>query len=299
VEPVSAKQLHLFDPPNPLLDRVGADLFRAAPRCPGVYIMTGASERVLYIGQSKNLRTRLASYKNARPDRAPRKVIRLVHEIEAIAWESCESAEAARLRENELLRLHRPKFNRMNTFPQRYFFLWLRINETGFELGWTRSAEPGIKRYGAFKSNTLSAYAALLRMLWSALHQAVTEHEYPRQLLLAKPPSSYRFETAPGPSSLAQLLDAFLTGSSDELLNSLAHSLPPAESLSPFHHALHRADAEALAQFYRFGPRRNHELSLQNSLPAPLIRQDQLDDLLAMAGPPVAGKAFSVPNCTP
>ena len=49
------------------------------------------------------------SYKNAQPDRASRKVIRLVHEIRAIPWELCESADAALLRENELLRLHKPK----------------------------------------------------------------------------------------------------------------------------------------------------------------------------------------------
>ena len=62
-------QLQLFDEPKPLLDRFGDGLFRAAPRRPGVYVMTGADGRVLYIGQSGNLRQRLASYKNARPGR--------------------------------------------------------------------------------------------------------------------------------------------------------------------------------------------------------------------------------------
>jgi excinuclease UvrABC nuclease subunit len=79
-----ARQLHLFAPPKPLVQRLGEAFFRAAPREPGVYAMTGYSGRVLYVGQSGNLRARLARYKNTRPDRAPRKVIRLIHAVESI-----------------------------------------------------------------------------------------------------------------------------------------------------------------------------------------------------------------------
>src|SRR5947208_7663079 len=75
------KQVNLFPAVKPLCERFGAEFFRSAPRLPGVYIMTGESERVLYIGQSKNLRHRLGSYKNARRDRVARKIVRLVHEV--------------------------------------------------------------------------------------------------------------------------------------------------------------------------------------------------------------------------
>ena len=88
-----ARQLHLFAPPKPLVQRLGEAFFCTAPREPGVYIMTGRDGLVLYVGQSRNLRQRLASYKNAQPDRAPRKVIRLVRAVESITWETCESAE--------------------------------------------------------------------------------------------------------------------------------------------------------------------------------------------------------------
>jgi hypothetical protein len=104
--------------------------------------MTGLNDRVLYIGQSKNLHLRLASYKNARPDCVSRKTIRLVRQVQSIAWETCEDAEAAQLRENELLRLHRPKFNTVNTYPAGYTFVAMvpgqnevalaRINDPAF-----------------------------------------------------------------------------------------------------------------------------------------------------------------------
>jgi excinuclease UvrABC nuclease subunit len=82
-----ARQLHLFTVPNPLTERLGERLFRAAPRGPGVYLMTGPGQRVLHVGQSKNLRVRLASYKNAKPDRAPPKVINLVRPAVSVTWE--------------------------------------------------------------------------------------------------------------------------------------------------------------------------------------------------------------------
>jgi hypothetical protein len=122
-------QLRLFPLMKPLVERLGQEFFRSAPRSPGVYVMRGAREQILYIGQSKNLRVRLAFYKNANPDRIPRRLIRLVHEVETISWECQPSPEAARARELELLRLHRPRFNRADTAPQ--FFHFVQWNGTG------------------------------------------------------------------------------------------------------------------------------------------------------------------------
>ena len=59
--------------------------------------MSGEHHQLLYIGKANNLRQRLNSYKNAQPDRVSRKVIRLVHEIRAITWELCGSADEALL----------------------------------------------------------------------------------------------------------------------------------------------------------------------------------------------------------
>ena len=112
-------------PDKPLLRRFGAGFFKGVPSKPGVYIMGGEVDRVLYIGQSGNLRHRLATYKNACADRTPRKVIRLLHSVRTIVWEECETAEAARLKENQLLRIHRPRFNVQNTYPRAYQFIAL------------------------------------------------------------------------------------------------------------------------------------------------------------------------------
>ena len=190
---MSAQQLHLFAPAKPLLQRFGADFFRAVPPKPGVYIMGGETDRVLYIGQSKNLRHRLGSYKNARPDRAPRKIIRLVHSVRTIVWEECATAEAARLKENQLLRIHRPKFNVQNTYPQAYGFISLEIEGIELILRLTTEAKSSGKIFGAFKSGSVRAYLALLRLLWTAAHQPASPFDFPAPLLNVKPPREYRF----------------------------------------------------------------------------------------------------------
>src|SRR5205809_1991531 len=54
-----------------------------------------------------------------------------------------ENAPAARLRQTELLRIHRPKFNKVNTCPKAYSFVWLKYDCQGLELGRTNEPEAG------------------------------------------------------------------------------------------------------------------------------------------------------------
>jgi len=105
-------QLWLFDPPRPLVERLGEDFFREIPSSPGVYFMCGASEGVLYVGKARNLRKRLASYRVANPERLPRRIIRLLHQVRRIEWDECRTETAARYREELLVCVLRPRFNK-------------------------------------------------------------------------------------------------------------------------------------------------------------------------------------------
>ena len=104
-------QLWLFAPPKPLVDRLGEDFFRTLPQGPAVYLMCGSKEGVLYVGKARNLRKRLASYRVANPERLPRRIIRLLHQVTRIEWDECPSEEAARNREELLICVLCPKFN--------------------------------------------------------------------------------------------------------------------------------------------------------------------------------------------
>jgi len=251
------RQLHLFQPARPLASRLGEEFFAAAPRQPGVYIMTGVDEQVLYVGQSKNLRARLGSYKNARRDRTPRKVLRLVHEVRSITWEKCESAEAALLRESELLRIHRPKFNRANVYPT-YTYFWLTIDDKALTLGRTNhtaqtAAGSQTRVYGPFKSSAVASHAALSRLIWTVARETTNLSDFPSGLLCEKPPRILTIDLVRNglQANLVPRVTDFLAGTSDSLLSFLHESLPGEERLCAFQRALHAYDLEVLAQFYR------------------------------------------------
>jgi hypothetical protein len=108
---MAAGQLWLFDPPKPLVERFGEEFFTALPTGPGVYFMCGAAEGVLYVGKARNLRKRLGSYRVANPERLPRRIIRLLHQVRRIEWDECPTEEAARQREELLICVLAPKFN--------------------------------------------------------------------------------------------------------------------------------------------------------------------------------------------
>lgn len=66
---------------------MGEAFFRNLPQTPGVYLMYGAGDAVLYVGKARCLRHRLSSYRVANPDRLPLRLLRLLHRGERICWE--------------------------------------------------------------------------------------------------------------------------------------------------------------------------------------------------------------------
>jgi len=128
---MSVGQLWLFDPPKPLVERFGEEFFTTLPTGPGVYFMCGATEGVLYVGKARNLRKRLGSYRVANPERLPRRIIRLLHQVRRIEWDECRTEELARQREELLICVLAPKFNAAGK-------VWERRNGTVTPVRWKR-----------------------------------------------------------------------------------------------------------------------------------------------------------------
>jgi excinuclease UvrABC nuclease subunit len=171
---MSVQQLCFFKFQRPLVDLLGVDFFRTAPAKPGVYVFLGEARRVLYVGQSQNLRSRLAYYKNAQPEREPRRIIRMVHQTRAIELQLCESAAEAQAREVELIQEHRPRFNVQHALSRTYSFFTLREEGPALRLGLSMheplAADETI--VGAFKNRGLCRRAlfAVGRTAWSRAH---------------------------------------------------------------------------------------------------------------------------------
>ena len=79
------------------------------PAAPGVYGMIGLDKRLIYVGMSKSLRDRLCSYFVGRP--VSTKVRRIAMEARHVVWEKTGHEWTAWLRELELIRQWRPRYN--------------------------------------------------------------------------------------------------------------------------------------------------------------------------------------------
>ncbi len=123
--------------------RLRAAVRRECPRLPGVYGMLNESGELIYVGKAKCLRSRLLSYFRSK-SRDP-KAGRIVQEARVVAWEPAHGEFAALLRELELIRRWRPRFNvqgqpnrRRRTYvcvgrePAPYLFLSPRPPGTAF-----------------------------------------------------------------------------------------------------------------------------------------------------------------------
>lgn len=114
---MAERQLLLFPPPQPLVERFGAEFFAALPEKPGVYFMCGDEAGVLYVGKAKNLRKRLASYRSAHPERFTRRIFRMLFRVTRIYWDECVDEAAALERERRLLLALQPRFNAAGCYP--------------------------------------------------------------------------------------------------------------------------------------------------------------------------------------
>jgi hypothetical protein len=270
-------QLRLFAKSRPLLERFGAEFFRAVPKRSGIYVMADELGRVLYIGKARNLRQRLASYKYPS---ASRKVARLNCKVRSITWELCDDGVAAGLRENELLRLHKPTFNIVNTRSEHYPFIGLQKPSEDLILRLTKSAEPlaGEQLFGAFKGLPLAraAFGALLRLLWLIEHSCASLLDLPSVLLRPKPFETWTIRSAA--TRWEPLLSEFLSGQSDTLMA----SWDGLKTMNCFERTFYARDREILHEFFTRGPQRNAHLRRVFHVADRCIPQSELDDLLVL-----------------
>jgi excinuclease ABC subunit C len=80
------------------------------PEVPGCYLMKNAAGRIIYVGKSKNLRSRLRSYFQQR--KHSKRIVQLVQEIATIEVVLVNNEPESLLLENNLIKIHKPCYNR-------------------------------------------------------------------------------------------------------------------------------------------------------------------------------------------
>lgn len=134
------------------------------PNTPGVYVFRDAQGRALYIGTSRNVRTRVRSYFTASELRT--RMAEMVSIAERIDVVPCAHSLEAEVRELRLIAEHKPRYNRRSRWPERA--IWLKLTVEPFpRLSQVRVVRDDAATYlGPFGSARQAELAA------AALHEA-------------------------------------------------------------------------------------------------------------------------------
>ncbi|WP_082092055.1 DEDD exonuclease domain-containing protein [Demequina pelophila] len=112
---------------NPMPEKLRrkATMADAVPAKPGVYTFRGPRGERLYVGTSKNLRSRVKSYfTKAEQRRRIREMLDLAVDVDTIV---CATELEANVREVRLIAEHRPRYNRRSARPERT--PWVRLTD--------------------------------------------------------------------------------------------------------------------------------------------------------------------------
>jgi DNA polymerase-3 subunit epsilon len=157
-------------------------LAESLPSAPGVYMFKDGRGRVLYIGTSVNIRSRVRSYFTASEHRSRMgHMVRLADSVTPIV---CATALEAEVRELRLIAKHKPPYNRRSTRPERV--LWVKLTVEIFpRLSIVRRVRADGAHYVGPFSSRASAEAAV-----AAVHEVVPLRQCLQRLSPDRPTSA-------------------------------------------------------------------------------------------------------------
>ncbi|MEA5604586.1 excinuclease ABC subunit UvrC [Nostoc sp. UHCC 0252] len=186
---ISTQILPLVKEPERLENRLAE-----IPPEPGVYFMRDQSDRIIYIGKSRKLRSRVRSYFRDGYNKTERiaTMVKLVTEIEFIVTDT--EAEALALEAN-LIKQHQPYFNVLLKDDKKYPYLCITWSEEYPRIFITRK-----RQFGKEKDKFYGPYtdAGLLREIVRICKRIFPQRQRPQPLFKDRPCLNYDLGRCPG-----------------------------------------------------------------------------------------------------
>lgn len=289
------RQESLFKRESPLRSKISKEFFQNLPTEPGVYRFLDEGGGLLYVGKAKNLKNRIQSYLQIKDSTRSRKLWVLVNKVSKIEFETQPDEVKALLRENALLRNLKPRFNRLNTYPENYSYLAFELtskneHHTRFRIHWITEAQlqesPSNKKFvwifGAYKGRRrVTEVCGLLNRLFIAMNDQL---ELSRSSRFFKSYFTFPLEMQiPKPS--VPLVKKFFVGESPKLLKELClFFADSANDLDCWLRLSIESDLKFLKEFYELIARRQKRVRNKFLISTKVkhIPALMIDDLIVM-----------------
>jgi DNA polymerase-3 subunit epsilon len=149
------------------------------PHAPGVYLFRDAQNRVLYVGKSRDLRSRVRTYFTASEMRT--RMAEMVGIAERVDPIVCATELEAEVRELRLIAEHRPRYNRRSKFPEKVS--WVKLTVEAFpRLSLVRKvSDDGAVHLGPFSSTRTA------ELVMAAVYEAIPLRQCTKKLSALKP----------------------------------------------------------------------------------------------------------------
>src|SRR4051794_20424312 len=207
--------------------KFGTQFADALPESPGVYLVYDQADALIYVGRAKNLKRRLAQYRNASRRKKHRRMRGIVKEGTRIEIKCADTLLDACLMETMLIQKHRPHWNIVGAYSFLYPLIGIRSASGNIEFCMTTTPEsvlkeyPGFEFHGAFRSRRITgdAFFALMRLL------RLVGHANPPNRRSRVPRYSYIFSFRRLPSNWAGVWTSFYNGESPLAMEALILNL--------------------------------------------------------------------------
>lgn len=167
------------------------------PSKPGVYIMRGKKDEILYVGKAVNLNRRVHQYFVKKTGRGP-KIERMVSRIAWFEYIVTDSELEALVLENNLIKENRPKYNTLLKDDKTYPYIKVTVQEEYPRVLFTRKMKKDQARYyGPFKS--AFAVKETIELLRKLYHVRDCNRSLPRDIGTERPCLNYQIGQCDAP----------------------------------------------------------------------------------------------------
>jgi DNA polymerase-3 subunit epsilon len=128
----------------------------AIPNSPGIYKFFDEGNNLIYIGKSKDIKSRVKNYFSTGGIKS-RKELELYSCIRDVKYMDTNTELSALLLENKLIKVHQPYFNRKQKITSKYPFIKLTLSEIFPKIYITENIDnDGAEYFGPFRNVTLA-----------------------------------------------------------------------------------------------------------------------------------------------